>query len=158
MRHRILAAATIALTALGLFSCDMSPTAPHLSQLTLDVVSGNGQTGVVGTEVAPLIVIVRSNGNPVPLQVLNFRVLSGGGSVYGGTELTDNNGIAQEIWTLGTIASQPQRSSPAPARRRCSRRSRRRRSLIEPSLSLRWPATIKPRSRGAPSPSRLRFG
>jgi N-acetylneuraminic acid mutarotase len=109
MRHRILAAATIALTALGLFSCDMSPTAPHLSQLTLDVVSGNGQSGVVGTEVATLIVIVRSNGNPVPLQVLNFRVLSGGGSVYGGTELTDNNGIAQEIWTLGTNASQPQR-------------------------------------------------
>jgi len=108
MRHRILAAAAIAAMTLGLFSCDAAPTAPRLDQLTLDVVSGNGQSGVVGTEVAPLIVIVRSNGNPVPLQVLNFRVVSGGGSVYGGTELTDNDGIAQEIWTLGTDASQPQ--------------------------------------------------
>src|SRR5207248_102921 len=41
-------------------------------------------------------------------QILNFRVLSGGGSVYGGTELTDHDGIAQELWTLGTNASQPQ--------------------------------------------------
>ena len=92
MRHRILAAAAIAAMTLGLFSCDAAPTAPRLDQLTLDVVSGNGQSGVVGTEVAPLIVIVRSNGNPVPLQVLNFRVVSGGGSVYGGTELTDDDG------------------------------------------------------------------
>jgi len=80
-----------------------------LDQLSLDVVSGNGQTGVVGTELAPLIVKVTSGGNPVSLQVLNFRVVSGGGSVYGGTELTDDHGIAQEIWTLGTNVSTPQR-------------------------------------------------
>ena len=109
MRHRTLAAAAVATVMLGLLSCDSSPLAPRLDQLSLEVVSGNGQTGVVGSEVAPLIVKVTSGGNPVPGQVLNFRVVSGNGSIYGGTELTDDHGIAQEIWTLGTDASAPQR-------------------------------------------------
>ena len=109
MRHRTLAAAAVATVMLGLLSCDSSPLAPRLDQLSLEVVSGNGQTGVVGSEVAPLIVKVTSGGNPVPGQVLNFRVVSGNGSIYGGTELTDDHGIAQEIWTLGTNVSTPQR-------------------------------------------------
>jgi hypothetical protein len=109
MRDRTLAAAAIAMVAVGLLSCDHSPTMPRLDQLALDVVSGDGQTAVVGTQLAPLIVKVTSGGNPVAQQVLNFRVVTGGGSVYGGAELTDNDGIAQELWTLGTDASQPQR-------------------------------------------------
>src|SRR5690242_15721268 len=109
MRLSTRAAAAVALTTLGLLSCDHSATAPRLDQLTLDVVSGNGQTGVVGTELAPLIVKVTSDGNPVAEQVLNFRVVSGGGSVYGGTELTDNDGIAQELWTLGTSTAAEQK-------------------------------------------------
>ena len=109
MRYRTLAAAAVAIVTLDLLSCDSSPLAPRLDQLSLDVVSGNGQTAVVGSELAPLIVKVTSGGNPVALQVLNFRVVSGGGSVYGGTELTDDHGIAQEIWTLGTKATEPQR-------------------------------------------------
>src|SRR5436853_6874628 len=108
MKHCIRAAAAIALATLGLSSCDHSPTMPRLDQLTFDVVSGDAQTSIVGTQLAPLVVKVTSGGNPVAQQILNFRVLSGGGSVYGGTELTDNDGIAQEIWTLGTDASQPQ--------------------------------------------------
>ncbi len=88
MRHRTLATAVVLLATLGFLSCERSPTAPRLDQLSLDVVSG---------------------GNPVALQVLNFRVVSGGGSVYGGTELTDDHGIAQELWTLGTNASAPQK-------------------------------------------------
>lgn len=109
MRHFTLAASAVALATIGLFSCDRSPTAPRLDQLTFDVVSGDGQTAVAGTQLAPLVVKVTSGGNPVVVQILNFRVVSGGGSVYGGTELTDNDGIAQELWTLGTNASQPQK-------------------------------------------------
>lgn len=109
MNRCIAVTAGIALAVLGLSSCDPSPTAPRLDQLTLDVVSGDGQTAIVGTQVAPLIVRVTSGGNPVVQQVLNFRVVSGGGSVYGGTELTDNDGIAQELWTLGTRASELQK-------------------------------------------------
>jgi hypothetical protein len=109
MRRSTPVAATPALALLALLSCDHSPTAPRLDQLTLDVVSGDGQTAVVGHELAPLVVKVTSGGNPVAQQVLNFRVVSGGGSVYGGTELTDPDGIAQEIWTLGTKASDVQK-------------------------------------------------
>src|SRR5689334_8808063 len=109
MKRSLRAAAAAALTTLPLLACDHSATAPRLDQLTLDVVSGDGQTAVVGTQVGPLIVKVTSSGNPVPLQVLNFRVVAGGGSVYGGTELTDNDGIAQELWTLGTKASDVQK-------------------------------------------------
>jgi N-acetylneuraminic acid mutarotase len=108
MRHLTLGAAVTSAT-LGLLSCDPSPTMPRLDQLTMDVVGGDGQTGPVGTELAPLIVKVTSGGNPVAGQVLNFRVVSGGGSVYGGTELTDDHGIAQELWTLGTKASESQK-------------------------------------------------
>lgn len=93
---------------LWLLGCDHASTAPRLDQLRLDVVSGNGQTAVVGTQLAPLVVKVTTSGNPVVNQILNFRVLSGGGSIYGGTELTDNDGIAQELWTLGTNAAQAQ--------------------------------------------------
>jgi Kelch motif protein len=109
MRYRALAAATVVTVTLALPSCDSSIEAPRLDQLSFELVSGNGQTGVVGSDLAPLIVKVTSGGNPVAQQVLNFRVISGGGSVYGGTELTDDHGIAQEIWTLGTNASAPQK-------------------------------------------------
>ena len=109
MRRSTRAPATPALALLALLSCDHSATAPRLDQLTLDVVSGDGQTAVVGHELAPLVVKVTSGGNPVVEQILNFRVVSGGGSVYGGTALTDNDGIAQELWTLGTSTAADQK-------------------------------------------------
>ena len=76
MKYCTRVAATMALAALGLSSCDHSPTVPQLDQLALDVVSGDGQTAIVGTQMAPLIVKVTSGGNPVAGQVLNFRVVS----------------------------------------------------------------------------------
>src|SRR5256885_9524243 len=96
MRHRMLAAAAVATVMLGLLSCDSSPLAPRLDQLSLDVVSGDGQTGVVGTELAPLIVRITSGGNPVPGQVLNFGVVSGNGSIYGGPERSEERGVGKE--------------------------------------------------------------
>lgn len=109
MRHYSFATAVILLVTSGAVGCDHSPAGPSLDQLSLDVVSGDGQSAVVGAQLAPLIVKVTSAGNPVAGQVLNFLVVSGGGSVYGGTELTDSHGIAQELWTLGTNASQFQK-------------------------------------------------
>lgn len=105
---RLAIAGSLGLALLVQFACDHASTAPARDGLALDVVSGNGQTGVVGTQLAPLIVKVTNTGNPVAGQVLNFRVVAGSGSVYGGTELTDSHGIAQELWTLGTKAGDPQ--------------------------------------------------
>jgi hypothetical protein len=60
--------------------------------------------GAAGVELpAPIIVkALTANGYPRPLQIVNFRVVSGGGSVYAGSSITNLFGIAQEWWTLGT--------------------------------------------------------
>ena len=42
-------------------------------------------------------------------QLVNFRVIAGGGSVFAGSALTNKDGIAQERWTLGTVAGDTQR-------------------------------------------------
>lgn len=98
-----------ALAALPLFSsCDKSPTAPRQQQAgppaQLEKVSGDQQQGVVGTRLAaPLVVrITDANGRPVAGQIVNFRVVSGGGTVFAGAASTNADGVAQELWTLGT--------------------------------------------------------
>lgn len=77
----------------------------------MQIVDGDAQDGVVGEELAePLIVrVVDENGDPVPDQLVNFRVLSGGGDVFAGSNLTNAQGIVQERWTLGTSTSEEQR-------------------------------------------------
>lgn len=40
-------------------------------------------------------------GRPVPNFVVDFVVTSGGGSVFGGAEITNSSGYADERWTLG---------------------------------------------------------
>ncbi len=109
MQHLALNVLTASILVSALASCDAGPTTVSPGKLTLDVVSGDRQSAIVGRTLAPVIVKVTKNGYPVASQVLNFRVTSGGGSVYGGTELTDADGLAQELWTLGTKASDPQR-------------------------------------------------
>jgi alpha-tubulin suppressor-like RCC1 family protein len=74
------------------------------------VVSGDLQTGTVGEELPqPLVVkVVDEAGRPVRDQLVNFRVTSGGGSVFAGSAITNREGIAQERWTLGTVAGDTQ--------------------------------------------------
>src|SRR5438874_3319278 len=102
----------LAAAALGLTSCDHS-VAPVLvvGPLNFSVVSGDGPTGAAGSQLSqPLVVkVTKADGGPEKDQVLNFRVIAGGGSVFGGTEITNNSGIAQELWTLGTKAGETQR-------------------------------------------------
>lgn len=106
------AAALLCAAALAV-ACD-SPThsddgAPVAARL--DVMSGDLQTAEVGTELPqPLVVkVTDAKGKPVPGQIVNFRVVSGGGSVYAGTAQTNADGLAQERWTLGTAARDTQR-------------------------------------------------
>jgi hypothetical protein len=76
----------------------------------LDIVGGNTQTGVVGTQLAqPLVVkATDANGHVLKGQVVNFVVTAGGGHVFAGTAITDQSGTAQELWTLGTVAGAAQ--------------------------------------------------
>lgn len=70
------------------------------------LVSGDSQSGTVGTELtAPLVVkVTDAAGHPVAGQLVNFRVVSGGGSVFAGSSITSTEGLAQEHWTLGPPA------------------------------------------------------
>lgn len=100
-RRPLIAVASIAL----MFTACAEPPglAPLSPTVSLTVVSGSGQSGVAGQELPlPLVVrVTRSNGRGVAGQVVNFKVTSGGGSVYAGTSVTDATGTAQEYWTLG---------------------------------------------------------
>jgi len=70
----------------------------------LDIVSGQQQSAPANAELPePLVIrVTDAKGNPLGGQIVNFRVTSGGGSVFGGASLTNSSGIAQERWTLGS--------------------------------------------------------
>jgi hypothetical protein len=75
---------------------------------SLAVISGEAQEAAVGTELLdPVVVKVTDvDGRPVPNQIINFVVTSGGGSVFGGAGQTNAQGEARERWTLGTKAGE----------------------------------------------------
>jgi hypothetical protein len=106
------AAAALLCAAVLVVACD-SPTGTDRpgAPARLDVVSGDLQTAEVGTELAqPLVVrVVDANGTPLAGQIVNFRVVSGGGSVFAGAAQTNADGMAQERWTLGNVARDTQR-------------------------------------------------
>jgi hypothetical protein len=93
------------------------PPAPAIGKAvvtnSLSIVSGNNQTGTIGTQLsAPLVVILRDSlNNPVPNQVVVFKVTGNNGMVStGGSSATsssaiavntDSAGQAQVLWTLG---------------------------------------------------------
>jgi len=79
------------------------------ADLQLLVVSGDAQEGSPFTELPePLVVKVVNpkSGAGQPNQVVNFRVVEGGGSVFAGVATTDPQGIAKEYWTLGAPGPQ----------------------------------------------------
>ena len=98
----------------GVGSCDSSPSSPNLEPgrvASIILVAGQDQSGVVGKELpASLEVrIVDADGHPVAGQIVNFKVVAGGGRVFAGTSLTSADGGAKERWTLGTSVADSQR-------------------------------------------------
>lgn len=77
--------------------------------LTLDIVSGNNQSGPVGTALAePLRVRVRDavTNATVPNATVEWLVVSGDGSLSATSARSDASGIAEAIWTLGPKSGQ----------------------------------------------------
>ena len=71
---------------------------------SVSIVSGNGQSGAVATEL-PMSLAVRvtdSGARPVSGAVVTWAVITGGGSVTPATSATDGNGMASTRWRLGT--------------------------------------------------------
>jgi hypothetical protein len=90
------------LVALSLACSGDSATTPGRA-VALSVVSGDQQKAAPNTELPqPLVVrVTDGDGQPVQGQVVNFRVTSGGGSMFAGAGSTNAQGIVQDRWTLG---------------------------------------------------------
>jgi PKD repeat protein len=71
----------------------------------LTIVSGNNQTGQVGSELAAELVVrlVDGQGNGVPDTPLTWSVVLGGGSIVTADNITDADGQASARWILGPL-------------------------------------------------------
>ncbi len=76
---------------------------------TITMNTGNSQSAPVGTVVAtPPSVVIRYDENQTPVStgvLVTFTITSGGGTITGATQTTNENGVATVgSWTLGTTA------------------------------------------------------
>jgi hypothetical protein len=102
--------ATVALTGLGGTAKKFSPFGAVDNQATLDDRSPLNQTGIVAgkpvpTTKLPKVLLRNALGVPMSGVTVVFSVIQGGGSVTGGTQVTNANGIAKVgSWTTGAVA------------------------------------------------------
>jgi hypothetical protein len=81
---------------------DDGDLAPNESPMTLAEAAGNGQAGEAGEQLGdPLQVTVTRDDEPVADAEVEW-LTSGGGSFSPDTSLTDEFGVAQTLWTLGS--------------------------------------------------------
>jgi hypothetical protein len=85
------------------------PPPPPLVATTLAANSSTSVTGVAGAVVTPppSVIVKDQNGSPLGGVTVTFAVVSGGGSVSGGTVTTNASGIATVgSWTLGPVTGE----------------------------------------------------
>jgi Bacterial Ig-like domain (group 1) len=84
---------------------EFSVTAFEASATSMQVVSGDGQTGTTGTALAnPLSVrVTDANGYPVAGVPVYWKSQIGGGTLAPSVTLTDADGRASAHWTLGAV-------------------------------------------------------
>ncbi len=88
------------LLLLCLYSCDLPVIDPVISKYSLRILGSNNLTGFTGETLSAIeMKVVDENNNPVPNLELNVMISSG--SVDDNQPITDNQGIASVIWTLG---------------------------------------------------------
>ena len=89
-------------------ACD-GPAAPPTVTAPgrVEVMSGNGQIGTVGRDLAqPIVVhVIDNGGTPIPDQPIEFRVTAGDGRLDDVSATTDGEGRASARWILGTAAN-----------------------------------------------------
>ncbi|MEJ2237953.1 MAG: Ig-like domain-containing protein [Gemmatimonadales bacterium] len=102
----------------------------------IEVTGGAGQTGTVGQPLAdPLVIrITDDGGNPVVGQVVEFVVMSGGGTVVANATETDETGTISASWTLGTSTAQEQIVEVQMAQSGAAAIMEAVRSLVDPIL------------------------
>jgi Bacterial Ig-like domain (group 2)/Regulator of chromosome condensation (RCC1) repeat/Bacterial Ig-like domain (group 1) len=94
-------------TASGIDPIGFTATGTPAAPASLTKHAGDGQSATVNEAVAtnPTVLVTDSYGNPISGATVTFSVTSGGGSVTGGTSVTDAAGKASVgSWTLGKVA------------------------------------------------------
>lgn len=96
----------MAFALLAVAACSDSPTkgGNNGTPAAIAMSSGDNQVGMPGTPLAaPIAVrVTNAQGNPVAGKPVDFTVTRGAGTVASATVSTDNNGVAQTSWTLGS--------------------------------------------------------
>lgn len=98
---------TLTATSAGLTPVDIDATAVAAAATQIVGVAGDGQSAVAGSavSVAPQVSALDAFGNPVAGVSVTFTVTAGAGSITGGTQTTDVDGLAAVgSWTLGAAA------------------------------------------------------
>ena len=104
MRSHILRAVVLGLASLVLTACGGDGgDGKGATPASITIVSGNAQTGTVGTElpVALTVRVTDSGTRPVTGATVTWTVTGGGGTVTPTTGTTDSSGTASTRWTLG---------------------------------------------------------
>lgn len=94
-------------TATGPGSTSFTATGTAGAATQIAISQGNGQSATVNTAVAtqPRVLVRDAFNNPVNNVSVTFAVTGGGGSVTGGSQLTNASGLATlTSWTMGTTA------------------------------------------------------
>jgi hypothetical protein len=102
------------LGVMTLAGCADQVATPDNSQFgapRMDIVSGNNQSAPAGKMLPEPVVVKVTNASGVAVagQVVNFKVISGGGKVFAGVAITNASGIAKERWNVGTSLTAVQR-------------------------------------------------
>lgn len=102
----LVAASVFALLAAACSSDGGTKGPDNSAPSALAITAGNGQVGSPGSPLAtPIAVrVTNSQGNPIAGKAVTFAVTRGSGSMASPTVTTDNSGIAQTLWTLGSGA------------------------------------------------------
>jgi len=86
----------------------VAPRAIGTTPVKLVIISGNAQTGAPGVELPNALVakVVDATGKGLKDQIVNFRVVAGGGSMFAGASISDKDGLVKDYWTLGPSGTQ----------------------------------------------------
>lgn len=108
MRNVIVMAVSAAVVAV--LACKSDTTSPSGGGSTNDgytitIDSGiSGQTATVGTPINVSIHVTKDSVNPAPGLTITWTVSQGNGKVSPATSVTDANGAASTVWTMGDTA------------------------------------------------------
>jgi hypothetical protein len=107
-RARLLAVGAITMLVAHLVSCAGTGAEPSLRPGPPALISlvGGPISAAVGTTVDVTVKVSDANGTPVPSYLVNFVIMSGGGSLFVPAVVTSAAGEAKNKWTLGLIAGE----------------------------------------------------